>query len=74
MMTEVHIEALEQVLRELLVEHESLVDLASRHREALRAADGPTVTAVSPASRSTRCEPMNPAPPVMTTRWAMGGS
>lgn len=41
------LEALERVLRELLVEHERLVDLAGRHREALRRADGLAVTAIS---------------------------
>lgn len=47
MITDVQVEALERVLRELLVEHESLVELARRHREALRKADGEQVTAVS---------------------------
>ena len=42
-----HIDALERVLRELLAEHETLVTLAARHREALRRADGPAVTEVS---------------------------
>ncbi|MEO1583007.1 MAG: flagellar export chaperone FlgN [Planctomycetota bacterium] len=47
MITDVHIEALETVLEGLLTQHESLVRLASRHRDALRAADGGAITELS---------------------------
>jgi hypothetical protein len=47
MIADTHVEALEHVLRELLSEHRTLVDLAARHREALRSADGAAITQLS---------------------------
>ncbi len=47
MIADTQIEALEHVLRELLAEHRTLVELAQRHRDALRAANGAEVTAIS---------------------------
>lgn len=38
---------LEQLLRDLLTEHLRLIDLAGRHREALRSADGKAITDLS---------------------------
>ncbi|MEO1717936.1 MAG: flagellar export chaperone FlgN [Planctomycetota bacterium] len=42
-----HIDSLERILQELLTLHEQLVSLAGRHRQALRRADGPAITAIS---------------------------
>ncbi|MEO0631079.1 MAG: flagellar export chaperone FlgN [Planctomycetota bacterium] len=42
-----HVTTLEQLLRDLLTEHLRLIDLAGRHREALRLADGQVITELS---------------------------
>lgn len=47
MIADTQIEALEHVLRDLLAEHRTLVDLAHKHREALRSADGQAITDLS---------------------------
>ena len=47
MTTDAHIKALEHVLRDLLDHHRSLVELAQRHRDALRHADGQAITEIS---------------------------
>lgn len=40
-------EQLEAVLRGLMQEHETLIELASQHREALRAADAPEISRIA---------------------------
>lgn len=49
--TQQHTERLEEILRGLMAEHETLISLASKHREALRAADAPEMSRVA-AQRS----------------------
>ena len=46
---DVHAEALERVLAELLAEYEQLLELAELHRQALRRADAPLIAKISSA-------------------------
>lgn len=47
MISDAKVETLERVLRDLLTEHRTLVELAAGHRDALRRADGLAITTIS---------------------------